>query len=255
MEKVSFKNSRNLTLMGNLHRAPSRSIIIMCHGFTSDKSSRGRFDRFADVFHQHGYNVLAFDFSGCGESDDDRLEMNKQLDDLQSAISFVKIEGYTEIALHGHSLGTKICLSCYQSGIKTMVLTGALTGPIKYNWEEVFSVAQLEELSQKGYITEVRSEGIRKSIQIDRQMLLEFELGNQEELLKKVLCPVLIVHGNGDEEEKRLSKISRNGMKWLPKQSKLKIIENAPHSFMDHLDTVEELATDWYLHKFPLVLN
>lgn len=252
MEKVTFRNSRNHTLVGNLYHALSKSIIIMCHGFTSDKSSRGRFDRFADTFHQHSYNVLAFDFSGCGESDDDRLTMSKQIDDLQSAISFVKKEGYKDIALHGHSLGTKICLSCYQSGIKTMVLTGALTGPIKYNWEEVFSAAQLEELSQKGYITEARSEGIRKKVEIDGQMLLDFELGSQKELLEKVLCPVLIVHGNGDDEERRLYEISRKGMKWLPKQSELVVIENAPHSFTDHLEAVEGLAIDWYVDKFPL---
>jgi putative redox protein len=75
MEKVTFKNSRNLSLVGNFYPSSPENIIIMCHGFTSDKSSRGRFDRFAYAFHQLGYSILAFDFSGCGKSDDDRLTM------------------------------------------------------------------------------------------------------------------------------------------------------------------------------------
>ena len=65
MERVTFTNSRGLTLVGNLHPPPAQSIIIMCHGFTSDKSSRGRFDRLGQTFAAHGYGVLAFDFSGC----------------------------------------------------------------------------------------------------------------------------------------------------------------------------------------------
>jgi hypothetical protein len=41
MEKVTFKNSRNLILVGNFYPSSPENIIIMCHGFTSDKSSRG----------------------------------------------------------------------------------------------------------------------------------------------------------------------------------------------------------------------
>lgn len=183
----------------------------MCHGFTSDKSSRGRFDRFAGSFQQLGYSVLAFDFSGCGESDDDRLTLAKQVDDLHSAISFVKSKGYINLALYGHSLGSRVCLQSCTPEITTMVLTGAATSPIKYNWDEHFTKEQMQELKDKGYITEHRADGIRSSIIIDEQMLLDFELGNQEELLKKVNCPVLVIHGNADEEERRLCELTKHG--------------------------------------------
>ena len=37
MERVTFTNSNNLTLVGKFYPAASNSIIIMCHGFTSKK--------------------------------------------------------------------------------------------------------------------------------------------------------------------------------------------------------------------------
>ncbi len=36
IEKVKFKNSRDLTLVGNLYSVDSESIIVMCHGYTPE---------------------------------------------------------------------------------------------------------------------------------------------------------------------------------------------------------------------------
>jgi pimeloyl-ACP methyl ester carboxylesterase len=143
MEKIAFKNSRNLTLIGNFYPSSLEKIIIMCHGFTSDRSPKGRFDGFANAFHQLGYSVLAFDFSGCGESDDERLTMATRIDDLHNAILFVKSRGFSHIALYGHSLGTRVCLKCNTNQIATMDLTGALTGPMKYDWNKLLTKGEL----------------------------------------------------------------------------------------------------------------
>jgi pimeloyl-ACP methyl ester carboxylesterase len=249
MERVTFKNSRNQTLIGHLYPSSPQSMIILCHGFTSNKLSKGRFVRFANAFQQLGYSVLAFDFSGCGESDDERLTLATRIDDLHSAIAFVKSRGYSRIALYGHSLGSLVCLHCYSDQISTMVLSGALTGPMKYNWEEYFTEEQLRELEEKGYITEVQPQ---RTVIIDKQMLLDFELVNQEELLKRVRCPVLIIHGDADQEERELCALSKKGIRWLSKDSRLEVIHGATHSFMDHLPVLEKLATDWFLKHFPL---
>ncbi|WP_176560332.1 alpha/beta hydrolase family protein [Brevibacillus dissolubilis] len=238
--------------MGNLYPADSQAIIIMCHGFTSDKSSKGRFDRFAARYQQLGYNALAFDFSGCGESDDDRLTLSKLVDDLHAAIAFAKSQGFTRIALHGHSLGSRVCLEAYTPEIITMVLSGAGTGPVEYNWHEIYTPEQMRELEEKGYITDFKAEGPRKAVIVDRQMLLDFANFSQEELLKKVTCPVLLIHGNQGAEEKLLSEITKQGIKWLSADSRLEIIDGAQHSFMEHLPIVERLATDWLEKHVPL---
>jgi len=62
MERITFINSRNLKLVGNLFPTNSKSIIIFAHGFISDKRSKGRFPRLTEALNQCGYNVLTFDF-------------------------------------------------------------------------------------------------------------------------------------------------------------------------------------------------
>lgn len=118
MERVTFTNSRNLTLVGNHYKAESESIIIMCHGMLSEKDSRGRAEKLVKAFNESGFNALTFDFSGCGESDDDSVTVSKEIDDLKAAIAYVKERGYKKIALYGHSLGSLICLNCYTPEIE-----------------------------------------------------------------------------------------------------------------------------------------
>lgn len=247
MERVIFKNSRNLKLVGNLYKSISDSIIIMSHGFMSSKYSKGRFERLAKAFNESGFNALAFDFSGCGESDDDSLTMDKEVDDLNSAIAFVKSIGYKKIALYGHSLGTVICLKCFTPEIEAMVLSGAGTDSMKYDWDEFFTGDQMNELNEKGYITEHNSDQVREKIIVDRQMLLDFELVNQEELLKNITCPVLIIHGNNDDEEKLLCKKSERAITLLSSDSRLEVIDGANHSFLEHLDILIGLAKNWFI--------
>lgn len=247
MEKVIFNNSRNLNIVGNLFQIDSEAIIILSHGFTSNKDSKGRFPKLAEVLNKSGFSVLTFDFSGCGESDNDKLCVSKEVDDLYCAIKYVKSKGYKKIGLYGHSLGTLITLKCFTTDIQAIALSGALTDAMKYNWEEHFSKDQINELNEKGYITEYINEESRKKVIIDKQILLDFELINQKELLKNVTCPVLIIHGNNDEEEKLLYERSKKAMTLLSKESKLEIIDGANHSFMNHLDILINLVNDWFI--------
>jgi pimeloyl-ACP methyl ester carboxylesterase len=252
MERISFKNSRHLTLAGLLHPADSKAIIIMAHGFTNDKSSQGRFDELAESFNRSGYNVLRFDFSGCGESDTDILSTHNMVDDLQCAIAFARSRGYGTVALYGHSLGGLICLKCLDPDIRTMVLTGTPTDHMKYNWSEYFSDEQIREMRAKGYLTAKDRSG--KERLIGRQILRSFEEVNQRDLLQTVRCPVLLIHGNdpNDEEELQLLERSTKGVKLLPSGSRLEIINGANHTFREHLDRVIEEANNWYSQHLPL---
>ncbi|TLS36846.1 alpha/beta hydrolase [Pseudalkalibacillus caeni] len=255
MEKIEFQNRRGKILKGILYPAPSKSSIIMAHGFTSDKYSRGRFPLLAEAFNKSGFNVLTFDFSGCGESDDDSINAEKEVEDLQSAINYAKSKGFRKIGLYGHSLGSLVCLKAYSGDIETMVLSGAGTGPMHYNWDEFFTMEQMNELAETSLITEKRNEPYRSEVVIEKQMLDDFASVNQEELLSKVKCPVLIIHGDNknDEEELMLLENSKKGMDYLPTSSRLEVISGATHSFMGHLDELKALADTWYQKYLPKV--
>ena len=58
MEQITFRNSRDLRLVGNLYSSNSKSIIIMCHGFMSNKYSKGRFEKLAIAFNKCGFDAL-----------------------------------------------------------------------------------------------------------------------------------------------------------------------------------------------------
>jgi pimeloyl-ACP methyl ester carboxylesterase len=252
MDRIYFQNSRHLTLIGCFHEANSQAAIVMAHGFTNDKSSQGRFDALADTFNRSGYNVLRFDFSGCGESSKDILSTHNMIDDLRCAIEFVRKRGCTAIALYGQSLGGLICLKCNDPGIRTMVLTGTPTDFMKYDWSEYYSEEQLREIRAKGYLTAKDRTGEDRLI--GRELLRSFEEINQRELLSEIPCPVLLIHGNdpNDWEENLLLERSKKGIALLPAGSQLEIIDGANHTFQDHLDRVIVEANNWYSKYLPL---
>ncbi|MHB8859494.1 MAG: alpha/beta hydrolase [Thermoleophilia bacterium] len=253
MQRVTFTNSRNLTLVGNLYPSTAKSIVILSHGFTSDKSSRGRHELLAGSLVRSGFSALAFDFSGSGESDDDLLTIENQVDDLSSAIEYVASEGYTNIALQGHSLGGLISLMSYSPRIITMVLTGPVTGPVNYLWEEYYPRDRLEQLRKNGRLeVEVQSQW-RQRVTVGSLLLETFATIDQERLLTGVKCPLLIIHGNSkeDEEERMLLATTRRGIKYLPEGSRLDVIEEAGHSFTGHMDEVVDKTVDWYTNHLP----
>lgn len=164
----------------------------MAHGFTSDRRSRGCFGRLANALAEDGHNSLRFDFSGCGESDDDTLTVAR--------------------------------LRAYSPQVATMVLSGAATGAMHYEWDQYFSPVQMRELSETGLLTVHPDEGPRRQIVVEAGMLEEFERIDQPGLLSRVKCPVLLIHGDQGEEERQLLERSREGIEYLPKGSRLALI-------------------------------
>lgn len=256
MERVTFRNSRGKTLVGNFYPVDKTALIIMAHGFISDKSSQGRFEVYANKLVSAGFSVLAFDFGGCGESADEPITIEKEVDDLRSIILDMRTKGYRNIGLYGHSLGSLICLMVYSpdiaSDILTMALTGAFTGPVHFKWEEVFNADQMQELLETGMITADAKSQYRTQVIIDGQTLSNLALTNQRELLQNIKCPVLIIHGDADSDEKTLYQVSQGGMNYLPLGSELKLIPGASHNFWNYNEQIAEMLKAWFSKYLPI---
>lgn len=246
MERVRFQKKCDQHLVGHLYAADPERIVILVHGFLNDKSSQGRFDRIAESLDRAGVSALTFDFSGSGESDPDLLSAAGQEEDLRAAIRWARERGYRRVGLFGNSLGTLICLRCADEGVETMVLMGALTHSMDYDWEAFFPKEKMEELASDG-VMRLASEtgGVRL---LGQQMLRDFEEIDQQRLLESVGCPVLLIHGDHpeDEEEETLLGYSRSGMRWLPGASRLVVIEGARHGCAEHMDRVVEETVTWF---------
>ncbi len=250
MEKVKFKNSRNKILAGILYQSTSDKAIIMCHGYTSDKSMEGRTEALANKLTLSGFNCFAFDFSGCGESEDDSLSLTKEVEDLNSAVKFINSLGYKKIAFYGHSLGALICLMAYKPEIITMVLSAPLTDTIIDELKIAYPQELFNELREKGQITLEIKKVLRNSIVIDKMMIDDFQELNQKEILSKVKCPLLLIHGNAGSEEPQLLAKTQRGIKYLTSINKLEIVNSAGHNFENHIDTLTQLTVDWFQKYF-----
>jgi pimeloyl-ACP methyl ester carboxylesterase len=251
VQRLSIVSTRGLRLAATLHPADSKTLVVLAHGFTSDKSSEGRFGYIAGCLTRAGYSVLAFDFSGCGESDDDALAAAKQVEDLQAVLDHGEAAGFDRIALWGNSLGCRICLQSWRPSVAAMVLMGAGPGPVHYRWEEHFTSLELHQLAETGRI-EQRSD-LRSSarIVIDGQMLRDFAEFDQPAILGRVGCPVLLINGDGDEEERMLAEVSKAALHFLPPDSRHEIIPGAVHGFWRHIDRVVDLGLDWLGRHLP----
>jgi len=228
--------------------APSGSAVVFAHGFLADRSSRGRADVFAAAYRQRGLATLQLDFAGCGASDDDVVEVGRQVEDLTAAYDHLIAAGYPRLVVHGHSLGALVALRTSSPHVEAMVLTGAVTGPILHPWDQVLSPAQLAELDATGRTT-ILDDGPsgRTGMVISAQTLADFADVDQESLLGAVACPVLMVHGGAlvDGEEHPLLTRSRVGLPYLPAGSALEVVSGGDHALLDYTDAVVRKALDW----------
>lgn len=243
MNKIHFINSKGLKIVGNYYTVQSNKIVILAHGFTNDKSSNGRFDLLSEKLNNAGYDALAIDFTGSGESAPGPLTIENQLDDLKYAINFVSSKKYLKIALFGNSFGSLSCLKSYDHRIDTMILSGALTDRMFYQWDDYFSLDEMNDIETKGYFYT----NDMKPHLITKQTLKDFESIHQETLLTRVKCPVLIIHGNNqqDEEELMLLERSKKGMQFLSESSTLEIIQGGRHGLRSKWNEVVELTVQW----------
>lgn len=74
--------------------------------------------------------MLAFDFSGGGESNKSPITAEKEIKDLDAAIDYIQSRGVERVGLYGHSLGGYISLKNYRPEVETMVLTSPVTDSV-----------------------------------------------------------------------------------------------------------------------------
>jgi pimeloyl-ACP methyl ester carboxylesterase len=238
-------NDRGLSLAMTLsHPTGANSIVILVHGFGDDKRSKGRFPRLAAALAPHGIATLAFDCAGCGESDDAILDWSDLTGDVRAALAFARAR-FARVALLGHSAGARLCLAACDDAVPTLVLTGAALDGIDYDWSRVFSPAQLDELARTQKVTIERRDDLRQQLIVSQAMLDGFATMTRAQLLARARCPILIVNGDGDDEERLLTASVGRARAHLPAGSRVEIIAGAPHGFGTQYQAVIERVVPW----------
>ncbi|KAF2582826.1 hypothetical protein F2Q68_00005555 [Brassica cretica] len=90
-KKIGFRiqNSHNEKLVVLLHETGSREVVVLCHGFKSDKNNT-ILKNVAAAIEKEGISAFRFDFSGNGESEGGfnygNYKYEADADDLHSVI-------------------------------------------------------------------------------------------------------------------------------------------------------------------------
>lgn len=123
--KVNFKTSDNVNIVGNFYDVKSDKNVILLHMFSKTKESWGNFP---NELKKNGFNVLAIDLRGHGESDLDYnrftdKNFNSMVKDVEAVISYMKNKNDGKIYLIGASIGANTVLNyATQNKVEKIVL-------------------------------------------------------------------------------------------------------------------------------------
>jgi len=253
-QELRLRTPAGVELAATFTPGAGDSVVVLSHGFLSDRRAGGRYDRLAAEYAALGHAVLRYDFSGFGESGGDVVDGDRLLDDLRAVLDHVDGLGYSRQVLHGHSLGSAVSLRVApeRPAVVTLVLTGALTGAGTGSTPYPFlSAEQLPAWERGEYVhLPVSTPGPRTHVTVSRLRPKVGATGTQEELLGALRVPVLVVHGDQGSEA-RLAATTVAGAHLLPAGSRVEVVPGAEHTFVDHQDQVAALATGWVRRWVP----
>ena len=137
--------------------------------------------------------------------------------------------------------------ACAPLPTATIATTGAPTGPMRYDWHDFFTAEQGAELHRTGRVTMPQDEDRARSTVVASATLLEALVdGDHPALFDGVRCPVLLIDGDGDDEERQALTQARQGLPLLPSGSRVALLPGSPHNLEGHLDEVIGLLLGWF---------
>lgn len=235
-EKFYFINSKNNKLCGILSNPTgdkSKPIIILCHGFASNKN-RPSYISIVKELAKNNISTFRFDFFGHGESEGnfEDLTQSEAVDDALCAIKFIKSLGYKKIALSGSSFGG-LAATMAASKTKSIYLL-VLKAPVSsyYDFPEYNNDTYINKWKTTGYT-------VREGKKLKFSFYEDIKNNIAYNVAKNIKIPTLIVHGDTDTDVP-LSQ-SQKLCKLIP-NCRLKIIHGAGHRFVEG-DTKQEMIT------------
>ena len=250
-KKVLISSGEEKNLHGVFYFAKEEStiekppILIMCHGFTGDKSEWGRFPETAKALNKEGYDALIFDFSGSGENKREPITLTKQANDLENVYSWVKNQGYLKIAVLGLSFGGLTSIKAKLPGIVTYVLWA----PPLLLHSTSDQVDWFKDID-KGPV-EIPSSGEGDPIIIDMNFVMDVANFRIRPALKKHIFPTLVIQGTADE--KVPLELNKKAFSMMPQDDNHKFVEvqGATHDFEEkHLQEFIEETVSWLKKYF-----
>jgi len=239
---IENQSGKKLAAYQCLPEADLRLLLVICHGFRGAKENGGRIFTFAERLNKLGIGVVAFDFSGSGQSEGEfsTLTLSRQAADLQSVIDELHARYKLPMVLLGRSFGgtTVIAGGAADERIRAYILWST---PIFL--EKTFAAMIPEEYKslQTGQIAHIHDAA--GSYDLGSDFIRDFACHDMEGYLKAMHSkPVLIIHAEDDEI------VPAENAVYMANQlekSKLFLIEQAGHRFLQKIEQREDLTIKW----------
>lgn len=191
----TFTNNLNqkLEYILTINNPASRNITIFVHGNLSHKN----FSFFPQVCKSLPYNTFRFDISGSGNSEGEhRISgFEQDVNDIRSAVLFLKNQGYNVFALAGHSKGAMdIVKYCYMyNDVKYIIWISGRSLP-----ETAFG--DNTDVREQLQVKPVAEFKLGKIIgRISREELQEFIDFPMKEIIERIDVRALIMQGTADK--------------------------------------------------------
>ncbi|MCC6758500.1 MAG: alpha/beta fold hydrolase [Candidatus Omnitrophica bacterium] len=208
-QKISFDHYQN----------GHEKVVIIAHGFFNSKDAL----LLKELGHElsNEYDVIIMDFRGHGKSGGLFHWTSKEYLDLEAVLEYAK-KSYAKAGVIGFSLGAATSLITASRGdlIASLIAVSAPTEFVKIEyrfWELSFENDIVYSLFSEGKI----GKGVRPGPFWQKKH-------KPLDLVEKIICPVLFIHGEADWLIKPWH--SKELYKKAASKKKLALIKNGPHA-------------------------
>uniref|UniRef100_A0A0E0KA16 Small ribosomal subunit protein uS10c n=1 Tax=Oryza punctata TaxID=4537 RepID=A0A0E0KA16_ORYPU len=233
-EKIVITNRYGEKIVGLLHEAGSKDIVVLCHGFRSSKESRTILS-LTDALTSENISVFRFDFTGNGESEGTFQYGNyyKEVDDLRDVIlHFKKHKRYTR-SIAGHSKGGNVVIlyaSIHRDVASIINMSGRFD--LRRGISDRLGSDYMEKINQCGFIDVGERTG-RSIYRVTKESLMDRLKIDMKSACMSIdpNCRVLTVHGSDDDTVPSEDALEFD--KYISNHE-LSIIEGADHRYASH---------------------
>lgn len=252
--KIFFPSSKSHKLCGVLSNPTGdkdRPIVILCHGFTTSKDGR-TYVRLEEILNEKNISTFRFDFFGHGESTGNfaDITISEAVDDVQSAIRYVKDCGYERIGLMGSSFGGFACI--LTAGCVHDLFVLALKSPVSDYLGLLIArdnKIDIDTWRREGFINVEGTDGA--SLRLNYSFFTDAEKIPSYAFARSIKTPTLIVHG--DQDETVPLDQSQKACDLIPR-CRIDIIQGADHVYSDaeHFEKMLHLISGFIISRGTL---
>ncbi len=196
--KLLFNNSKGDQLVGILNKKSNKDIVILCHGFSSDKNTDSYLKITKNLME---VSTFRFDFYGHGESGGafENITITEGVDDILCAIKYLKKLGYKRIGLVGNSFGG---LCSIMAASKTKELSFLILKAPVSDWEDAQRKSRGEQYLldwvKNGFVY-YESAKQNKKLRLNVSLYKDFKNNIAYTVADKITIPTLLIHGTEDK--------------------------------------------------------